>query len=290
MENKFLSTNLNPEGLETGGYRIFRHPILVRLTHWINAICLFVLLMSGLQIFNAHPALYWGQKSDFQHPLLSMGAERNSENTLIGTTNVLGYKFITTGILGVSTGTDGRPTERGFPGWMTLPAWQDLASGRLWHFLAAWGIVFSLMVYFVNGFVSGHFWHRLLPTGDQLRHFGPSIWDHIRLRFPKGEEAKQYNVLQKLTYILVIFVVLPVTVLAGFTMSPGLDAAFPQLLTVFGGRQSARTIHFLAASALVMFFIVHVALVLVSGVWNNICSMITGWYTIEPAGRDNREH
>ena len=290
MENRTLTTNSNPIGLEAGRYRIFRHPILIRLTHWINAICLFILLMSGLQIFNAHPALYWGQKSDFEHPLVSIDAERNGANKLIGTTAILGYKFTTTGMLGVSAGADGRPAERGFPGWITLPAGQDLATGRLWHFLAAWGIVLSLLLYFVNGFVSGHFWRGLVPSGEQLRHIGPSIWDHILLRFPKGKEAEQYNVLQKLTYILVIFFVLPVAVLAGLTMSPGLDAAFPQLLQVFGGRQSARTIHFLAASALVVFFIVHIALVLVSGMWNNVRSMITGWYTIEPAVRDNHEH
>ena len=290
MENITLSTTSNSMGLKAGGYRIFRHSILIRLTHWMIVICLFILLMSGLQIFNAHPALYWGQKSDFEHPSVSIGAETNSANKLTGTTNVLGYKFITTGILGVSAGADGRPAERGFPGWITLPAGQDLATGRLWHFLAAWGFVLSLMLYFFNGFVSGHFWHHLVPSGEQIRHIGPSIWDHVRLRFPKGKEAEQYNVLQKLTYLLVIFVVLPVAVLAGLTMSPGLDAAFPQLLQLFGGRQSARTVHFLAAGALVLFFIVHVALVLVSGVWNNMRSMITGWYTIEPAVRDNREH
>jgi thiosulfate reductase cytochrome b subunit len=290
MENINLSTTSNSMGLKAGGYRIFRHSIPIRLTHWMTVICLFILLMSGLQIFNAHPALYWGQKSDFEHSSVSIGAERNSANKLTGTTNVLGYKFITTGILGVSPGADGRPAERGFPGWITLPAGQDLATGRLWHFLAAWGFVLSLTVYFFNGLATGHFWRHLVPSAEQIRHIGPSIWDHLRLRFPKGKEAEQYNVLQKLTYILIIFIVLPVAVLAGLTMSPGLDAAFPQLLHLFGGRQSARTVHFLAAGALVLFFIVHVALVLVSGVWNNMRSMITGWYTIEPAVRDHREH
>ena len=103
------------------------------------------------------------------------------------------------------------------------------------------------------------------------------------MRFPKGEEAKRYNVLQKLAYLAVIFVLLPLVVLTGLTMSPGLDAAFPFLVEVFGGRQSARTIHFLCATGIVLFVIVHVGMVLVSGVWNNMRSMITGRYRIEPA-------
>ena len=240
--------------------------------------------MSGLQIFNAHPALYWGQKSDFEHPLLSLGAEKGDAKALVGITTVLNHKFVTTGLLGVSIGREGVLAERGFPGWMTLPADQDLATGRLWHFLAAWGFVFSLSLYLVTGMVGGHLWRGLAPTGQQLRHIGRSIWDHVRLRFPKGKEAEQYNVLQKLTYLAVIFVVFPMAVLAGLAMSPGADAAFPPLLLLFGGRQSARTVHFLTAWALVIFFFVHLGLVLVSGLWNNIRSMITGWYTIESPG------
>ena len=276
-----MRTESAPRG---GRYTIFRHSGAVRVTHWINALCLFVLLMSGLQIFNAHPALYWGQASTFDHPFLSLSADSQDADHPVGITSILGKKFKTTGVLGVSADSRGQPTERGFPAWITLPADQDLATGRLWHFLAAWGFVFSLAVYFVSGIFSGHFWRGLVPSREQLRHIGQSIWEHMRLRFPKGKEAEQYNVLQKMSYLAVVFVLFPLVVLAGFTMSPGFDAAFPQLLQLFGGRQSARTIHFLAASALVLFFAVHIVLVLVSGLWNNIRSMITGWYSVEPAG------
>ena len=107
-----------------------------------------------------------------------------------------------------------------------------------------------------------------------------SIWAHARLRFPKGDEALHYNVLQKLAYLSVI-VVFPILVLAGLTMSPAIDAACPWLVSLFGGRQSARAIHFLLAWGMVGFVIVHIVMVLVSGVVNNIISMITGRYAIE---------
>ncbi|MGH6831717.1 MAG: cytochrome b/b6 domain-containing protein, partial [Methyloceanibacter sp.] len=119
--------------------------------------------------------------------------------------------------------------------------------------------------------------------GQELRHIGASIAEHARLRFPKGEEAKRYNVLQKLTYLFVALVLLPLMLLTGLAMSPGMDAAFPILLDVFGGRQSARTIHFIAASGIVLFFVVHIVMVLLTGVWNNLRSMVTGRYEIEPA-------
>lgn len=290
MEAASIPARPNEVGPEAGSREIFRHSLLVRLTHWTNALCLFILLMSGLQIFNAHPALYWGQKSDFGHPFVSLGARKNEAGALVGTTHVLGREFTTTGVLGVSAGVDGEPAERGFPGWITLPAGQDLATGRLWHFLAAWGFVLSLALYFAHGVFGGHFRRELAPSGEQLRHIGRSIRDHIHMRFPKGREAEQYNVLQKLTYLVVVLVVFPVMVLAGLTMSPGFDAAFPWILSFFGGRQSARTVHFLGAGALMAFFAVHIVLVLISGVWNNIRSMITGWYTIEPAGEPAGEN
>ena len=106
--------------------------------------------------------------------------------------------------------------------------------------------------------------------------------DHARLRFARGEEARRYNVLQRLAYLIILFVVLPLLVLAGLAMSPGLDAAFPGLTAVFGGRQSARTVHFVCAFILTGFVVVHVLMVLLSGLWNNLRSMITGWYAIRP--------
>jgi thiosulfate reductase cytochrome b subunit len=267
---------------------IYRHSAVVRITHWINVVCLTVLLMSGLQIFNAHPALYWGQLSDFDHPLLEMKSEQPAGGAPRGITTVLGHRFDTTGVLGLSADAAGQPWPRGFPSWITLPGQQSLAEGRLWHFFFAWLFVINGALYLLAGIVSGHFVRDLAPGGRQLLHIGRTAWDHLLLRFPKGEEARHYNVLQKLAYLVVIFGILPFIVLTGLTMSPRLDAAFPQLLALFGGRQSARTIHFILAWAMVAFVVVHVVMVLLSGVWNNLRSMITGRYAIEEA-RDAAE-
>jgi thiosulfate reductase cytochrome b subunit len=259
---------------------IYRHSVLVRITHWINVVCLTVLLMSGLQIFNAHPALYWGSLSDFAHPVLSMAAERQGDRYR-GVTTVLGHRFDTTGVLGVSADAQGHPWARGFPAWATLPGQQALAEGRLWHFFFAWILVLNGTVYLLAGLLGGHFRRDLLPSGRQLRRIGRTVWEHVRFRFPKGAEARHYNVLQQFAYLVVVFGVLPFIVLAGIAMSPRMDAAFPWLLDLFGGRQSARTIHFILAWTLVAFVLVHVFMVLVSGIWNNLRSMITGRYAIE---------
>lgn len=264
--------------------RIYRHTLVVRICHWINVICLTALLMSGLQIFNAHPALYWGDRSTFDHPWLSMSAGQDNNGDLVGITNVLGHWFNTTGVLGLSTDSDGEPAERGFPSWATLPGPQWLAMGRRWHFFFAWLFVINAAVYVAYTVLGGHLRRDLLPTGRDLAHIGRSLWDHLRLRFPKGEEAKRYNVLQKLAYLVTLFVLGPLIVLAGLTLSPRLDASFPILLDVFGGRQSARSIHFLLAAALLTFVIIHVIMVLISGVWNNLRSMITGRYDIDEGG------
>jgi thiosulfate reductase cytochrome b subunit len=258
----------------------YRHSVVVRVTHWINVLCMTVLLMSGLQIFNAHPALYVGEKSHFEDPVLSIGAGTREDGTLVGVTQILGQTFDTTGVLGRSKVDDERWVTRAFPSWSTIPGYQDLATGRRWHFFFAWLFVINGLVYIVYSILSGH-WRQLVPTGAQLRHIGTSIREHLSLRFPRGEEAKTYNVLQKLAYVGVIFVLVPVLILAGLTMSPGMDAAFPWLLDIFGGRQTARTIHFIAGALILLFVIVHVVMVLVSGLFNNMRSMITGRYRID---------
>ncbi len=270
------------------GRLIKRHSVVVRITHWINFGCLVVLLMSGLQIFNAHPALYFGQRSYFDSPVFAIDS-REVGDTTEGYVSLLGHSVPTTGVLGVSN-VNGEPTERAFPSWITLPAQQDLGTGRKWHFLLAWVFVINGLVYLIYGLASRHFARDMVPDRADLAHTGQAIVEHARLRFPHGENARRYNVLQKLAYCGVIFLALPLVVLAGWTMSPGLDAAFPQLLTVLGGRQTARTLHFLAAFSLVLFFIVHVAMVLISGVWNNMRSMITGWFDLGVAKQGDSTH
>lgn len=257
---------------------VFRHPIVIRITHWINAICLLILLMSGFQIFNAHPSLYWGKVSTFDAPILDMKA--TDDDPQRGVTTVLGHSFDTTGVLGVSE-YQGEDAERGFPSWITLPANQDLSTGRNWHFLFAWIFVLNGLVYLGYGALTGQLKFRMIPSGDQIRHFGASLWQHLTLRFPEGDEAKRYNVLQKLTYLIVILILLPLQILAGLTMSPGMNAFAPFLLDLFGGRQSARTVHFIIANLLVLFVLVHVVMVIVSGLSNNLRAMITGWFVIE---------
>lgn len=262
---------------------IHRHSLAVRLTHWVNVLCLTFLLLSGLQIFMAHPALYWGQYGANNDPsVLSIGAEQDGDG-MRGVTRVGGLAFTTTGVLGVSD-VDGVQRARTFPDWLTLPSYRDLAAGRRWHFFFAWLLVINGLVYLLYGLFAGHFRRDLLPEGRELTpsHLGHEIADHARLRFPKGEAARRYNSLQKLAYLGVIFVLLPLMVATGLTMSPGMDAALPWLVDVFGGRQSARTLHFVAATLLVAFVVVHLAMVVLSGPFNNLRSMITGRYAITP--------
>jgi thiosulfate reductase cytochrome b subunit len=182
-------------------------------------------------------------------------------------------------VLGISS-EDGQISRRAFPSWITIPSNQDLATGRRWHFFFAWLLVLNGLVYLAWGCVRRHFDRDLLPSRRELSHVGREVLEHLRLRFPRGEAAKRYNVLQQLSYLLVVLVLFPLMILTGLTMSPGLDSAVPQLLTIFGGRQTARLIHFAAASSLALFVIVHLVMVLVSGVRNNLRSMITGWYDL----------
>jgi thiosulfate reductase cytochrome b subunit len=262
-----------------------RHSVVTRVTHWLNVLCLSFLLLSGLQIFNAHPELYWGHYGADGDPAVLTIGSAGQDDALRGFVRVAGVEVPTTGVLGVST-FEGERTPRAFPAWITIPSFQDLAAGRRWHFFFAWLFLINGLLYVGFSLLSGHFRRDIVPTGSQLspRHLWQEVRDHARLRFPKGQEAKRYNALQKLTYLVVIVVLLPLMVLTGLTMSPGVDAALPALVDIFGGRQSARTIHFITASLLVLFVIVHVAMVILSGTWNNIRSMITGRYAIQEEG------
>lgn len=261
-----------------------RHAAVVRITHWVNVLCLAVLLMSGLQIFNAHPALYLGSASDFQNPVLAIGAEKAGDGQMHGVTRVLGWRVDTTGVLGLSRDGAGRPWTYAFPSWATMPSWYSLADGRIWHFFFAWVFVLNGLLWLAYSLASRHLWRDLVPMRGEFGRIGATFRAHLRLHFPSGDEARSYNVLQKLAYLAVALGALPLMVLTGLTMSPRMDAGFPALLTVFGGRQTARTIHFITAFALVGFLLVHVAMVVASGAWNNLRSMVTGRYAIEHAG------
>ena len=264
------------------GYPYYRHPLPIRIMHWSNVVLLATLLMSGLNIFNAHPALYWG-KSSYRGvpPLLEVRSKENDEGEISGLTRVLGHEFNTTGFLGASRNSDGELAERGFPSWLTLPDEQWLSMARSWHFFCAWLFVVNGLTFVTYIIVSRHLQGDLLPTRQDWRSIGKTIIDHLRFRHPKGEAAKRYNVLQKLAYLVVIFFLLPLMILMGLGMSPAMDALIPGWVDIFFGRQSVRTFHFIVAWALVLFVIIHVFMVIITGLWNNIRSMITGYYRIK---------
>jgi len=255
-----------------------RHSALVRICHWINALAFVVLLLSGLEIFNAHPALNFGQRTDFDRPAFELRALAQDDKVVKGETVIFGHVFDTTGVLGASRDETGALAPRGFPALATLPSIQDLATGRRWHLFFAWVLVLNGLVYFAD-LLFRRRWSEFIPSLADWRSLPRTVVDHLKLKFSRGEDALHYNALQKLAYFSVLLV-FPVLVLAGLTMSPGVDAACPWLLDLFGGRQSARTIHFLLATYLAFFLIVHLIMVVLSGPINNLRGMITGRYAI----------
>ncbi|HEY4199296.1 MAG TPA: cytochrome b/b6 domain-containing protein [Devosiaceae bacterium] len=261
------------------GPLIYRQSVWTRLTHWIWAIALFFLLLSGLQIFNAHPSLYIGQQSGFgfDNAVLQIDAINTDEGPR-GRTQIFGKTFDTTGILGMS-GPQARPQFQGFPGALTIPSFRDLGTGRVVHFFFGWVFVTAIFFWFAASLISGHVRRDVLPTPADLKDLPRDIADHARLRFHHG---RSYNTLQKLSYSAVFFVLFPLIILTGLTMSPGVDAAWPWLLDLFGGRQTARTVHFCVMALLVLFFVVHILMVFAAGPINELRSMITGWYRASP--------
>ena len=223
---------------------VYRHCISTRVWHWVNALSVFIMLMSGLMISNAHPRLYWGQYgANFDAAWLELPR---------------------------------------FPGWMTIPSYYSLAGARRWHLAFAWLFAVGLILYLLISLWNRHARRDLAPTRQELApsHIWHDIKEHARLRFPTGEAALRYNILQKLSYVGVLFLLLPLLVLTGLALSPAMDAAWPLLLDLFGGRQSARSIHFLCAAAIGAFIVVHLILVLLAGPVNEIRSMITGRFRV----------
>jgi thiosulfate reductase cytochrome b subunit len=259
---------------------IYRHRLPVRVMHWINVACMAILLGSGLNIFNAHPTLYWGHDSVTGTPWLSIGG-RNTPQGPVGKTRIAGTEFTTTGVLGVSK-VHGETTARGFPSWVTIPGPQWLAMARHWHLFFAWLFVVNGVCYVLYTIFSKHLVRDLVPTKDELRNIGRSVIDHLKFKHPTGAAATRYNVLQSLTYLIVIFGLLPLIVLAGMALSPRIDTVFTGWVDLLGGRQSARSLHFLAAAGLLLFVLIHVFEVIVAGVWNEMRSMIIGWYRLPP--------
>jgi thiosulfate reductase cytochrome b subunit len=249
---------------------VYRQRLITRITHWVWAVSLFFLMLTGLQIFNAFPSLHIGLESgfDYDNAILAIGA-REVGGELRGVTQILGAEFDTTGVLGVSGGD-----VRAFPAALTIPSNQSLATGRMIHFFFAWVLVITLAVWVIASTLNGHL-RQLIPGWADLKALPRDIVDHARLRF---HHTASYNVLQKLAYASVLFLALPLMILTGLSMSPGFNAAAPWLLDLFGGRQTARTIHFLTMVALMGFFVVHMAMILLAGPLNEMRSILTGWY------------
>jgi len=262
--------------LSRGRLLVYRHPALVRITHWVNLASLVVLLLSGLQILCAHPAFYWGETARFAHPLAAITTRLADDGETRGLVSLGPFS------LGVSKDADGQMQPRAFPAWLTLPGELDLGAGRRWHFFFAWLFALNGGLYLAQGLASRRLPGELVPTRAQLAHIGAALLDHLRLRFPRGEAARRYNVLQQLAYLPVVFGLAPLMVLTGLSMSPAIDARLAWLPWLLGGRQSARTLHFASASLLVLFALVHVAMVVVAGPINELRSMITGWFVVKP--------
>jgi thiosulfate reductase cytochrome b subunit len=233
-----------------GGELVKRHRIATRIWHWVNAVAVIVMLMSGLMISNAHPRLYWGH----------YGA--NFDSAWLDLTQYL---------------ASGR-----FPGWATIPSTYNLALARQWHFFFAWVFAFGLLAYFVVSLLNRHIQRDLTLERRDLTpsHLFTEIVHHIRLKFPTGVAALKYNTLQKITYILVLFVLFPVLILTGLCLSPGVSPLTGWAIDMMGGRQSARSIHFICAGGIGLFIAVHLLLVLLAGPYNEVRSMVTGRFRI----------
>ena len=216
-----------------------RHGLVTRAWHWLNLVCVVVLFMSGLNISNAHRYLYWGN-----------------------------YGF---------DPADAWLSVIRFPGWATIPGYYSLAQARDWHITMAWPFALGLLVMWAVMLANGHFWRdiRTRPAEWHPKAVCHDVVQHLRFNFDHAGDAK-YNFLQRVAYGAVLGVLLPGMVLSGLAISPGFEPAAPWLVDVFGGRQSARSIHFLFAWGLFGFAVIHVALVLVTGPLRQLRDMITG--------------
>lgn len=270
------TTDQNP--VQTApGRLIYRQSIWTRITHWSWAIALFFLLLSGLNIFNAHPTLYIGDQSGFQfdNSIFRVGAVNTADGQQRGYTEVFGQRFDTTGVLGLSGDP---PRVRAFPEWATIPSYYDLATARVVHFFFAWLLSITLIVWLAASLVNGHAWRDVAPKLSDLRALPADVISHIKLKF---HHRREYNVLQKLAYASVLFAALPLMIATGLAMSPGFNAIALWLGDILGGRQTARTIHFVVMLYLVFFFIIHILMVLAAGPLNELRSIITGWYRVD---------
>ena len=226
-----------------------RHPAVVRVTHWLITLSFLALLVTGVEILISHPRFYWGEIGNVNtHPLFTLPIPSSRD------TVVTGYGYVL-------------PDQNGW--------------SRYLHFEAAWVAVLTALLYLAFGFFKGHFRRNLLPAPSDLSpsSLADDVARHLRFGRPSDDDAWSYNVLQRLTYLLVIFVLFPLIIWTGLAMSPAIEGAFPALVAVLGGRQSARTVHFFVSIFLVLFLLVHVFMVCLAGFRNRVGAMIVGRLT-----------
>jgi thiosulfate reductase cytochrome b subunit len=231
-----------------------RHSTLVRVTHWLIALSFLALLVTGVEILTSHPRFYWGETGNVNmHPLFTLHIPSSRD------TVPTGYGYVL-------------PDQNGW--------------SRYLHFEAAWVAVLTGFIYLAFGLFSGHFRRNLFPTRADLsaRALATSLSSHLRFKRPPEDEAWSYNVLQRLAYLVVIFVLFPLIVWTGLAMSPVFEGTFPWAVIALGGRQSARTLHFFVTGLLVLFLFVHVFMVWFAGFSRRMRAMIAG----RPGGANNR--
>lgn len=224
--------------------QVYRHRLITRIWHWINALAVLVMIPSGLMIFNAHPRLYWGNYgANFDQAWLKLPQ---------------------------------------WPGWLTLPSTYDLAGARHWHQFFALVLAFSLLVYLLWSLANRHLQRDLRIRRAELNaaHVVEDLEAHWQMRFHDPADPRAYNLFQKLSYAVVLFVLLPLLILTGLALAPGM---WPWIADMFGGRQSARSLHFIAMALTSIFVVVHLTLVILAGPINEVRSMITGWWKLPEA-------
>ncbi len=224
--------------------RLYKHALATRIWHWLNVVIIFVMIGSGLGILNAHPHLYWG----------THGAQPD-----------IAWLHLPH-----------------WPGWMTIPGNYNLALSRRWHLFFALLLGFNLLLFMIVSLINGHFRKQLVihPREISPGHLWYDIKEHLALRFHDPANPGAFNVLQKIAYAFTLFVLLPAVIFTGLGMSPGINATWPWILELFGGRASARSIHFLAMCGIIGFVVVHLALVILAGPVREVGSMITGYWRV----------
>lgn len=226
-----------------------RHSGVVRVTHWLTTLCFFGLLVSGVELVISHPRFYWGEAGNSGTPALfqlPIPASRGGVNT--------GYAYVL-------------PDQNGW--------------SRSLHFQSAWIVGATGLLYLLTGLWRGHFRRNLVPVDGSWRALTRSLAEHLRFAAPV--EPGSYNVLQRVTYLAVVFGLFPLMIWTGLAMSPGFTAAFPATVTSFGGQQSARTIHFFVTLFLVLFVVAHVTMIALAGFGSRMRAMITGRISQEPS-------